>query len=78
LDEPFGKKYIDKEDPGETVDLVNMYLSRIQERIDCLTSRHFVSFFEIDKYLKEEAIKILQKEYVEELTEVILALMISG
>ena len=49
--------------------MINVYLTHVQQRLDCLTSGHFVNFFEFDTQLKDIA-KILTKEYVEELTDV--------
>jgi hypothetical protein len=49
--------------------MINVYLSDVQRRLDCLTSGHFVNFFEFDTQLKG-LVKVLTKEYVEELTEV--------
>ena len=49
--------------------MINFYLSDVQQRLDCLTSGHFVNFFEFDTQLKGLS-KALSKEYVEELTEV--------
>jgi hypothetical protein len=43
--------------------MINVYLNDIQQRLDCLTSGHFVNFFEFDTQLKNLS-KPLTKEYV--------------